>query len=699
MKNRQDTINTLTLPLYWVFFVLFLALTFGTWLHFYQKEQSKLSQTFERKSKNLITQIRKRMSYYESALHSGASFFHALNFDVNVHEWNKFATTLISNPRYKGISGIGFINNINLDEKENFIKEQKKLRPYFNIHPQHQKNTLWPITFIVPENTNLEAVGLDIAFEKNRFKAAEQARDSGLTQISGPISLVQEKTTNSGFLIYLPVYSKANINTISARKQHFVGHIYIPFTLRNLLEKLPDIDTQLLSFSIFDEETALINELNSGTHNFDPSPLFTKSIKINMYERDWDFTISSNLELRKNSQHHFLLTTLGIIIILNGLLLLYLIKNKANKKLIEIQEKLQKKIVVNDEYYQFITDALPCGIITMNREGIIERANQTACTLFAYASNEINKKSIIDLLPSISSQSIPNLIKIQEQNQSTNSDLTIDAKTKKNKIFPVEAVLTASDINGEHKVIATIVDMREKSKIINELKRSNEELDSFAYIASHDLKAPLRGIVQLSDWIIEDIGHNKMADVLHNLGMLKTRALRLEHLLADLLEYSRAGKIQGESSIVNIKAMLLDIFELLNPPSTFSLEIETTIDTIETIHMPLHLIFRNLMDNAIKHHDKETGIINIKISEHTDNYEFIFSDNGPGIKTEFQEQVFEVFRTLKPRDEVEGSGMGLSIIKKTLAHYEQDIRLISDGKSGCTFVFNWPKHLGDNNEQ
>lgn len=157
------------------------------------------------------------------------------------------------------------------------------------------------------------------------------------------------------------------------------------------------------------------------------------------------------------------------------------------------------------------------------------------------------------------------------------------------------------------------------------------------------------------------------------------------------MDYSRVGRLHGDFIELDPKQFILEIFQLSNPPKEFQCAISTKIQTINTLHVPLALIIRNLVSNAIKHHNRKDGILNITISDQPKFIEFIIKDDGPGIAPQYHEKIFEVFQTLNSRDKVEGSGIGLSIIKKLVKNYNASLNLKSDGISGSTFILHWPK--------
>jgi two-component system CheB/CheR fusion protein len=225
-----------------------------------------------------------------------------------------------------------------------------------------------------------------------------------------------------------------------------------------------------------------------------------------------------------------------------------------------------------------------------------------------------------------------------------------------------------------------------------ELERSNYELDQFAYVASHDLKAPLRAIINLAGWIAEDAGAQLPAASQEHLQKLHRRALRMDRLLDDLLIYSRLDRRSDAVEPVQLDRLIQDIVELLAPPPGFSITTSGALPQLTTVRAPLELVLRNLINNAVKHHHQPAqGVVTITVQETDAFVEFAIRDNGPGIDPQHHERIFGMFQTLRPRDEVEGSGMGLALVKKAVKQRKGSIRLTSAPDQGTTFFFTWPK--------
>lgn len=241
-------------------------------------------------------------------------------------------------------------------------------------------------------------------------------------------------------------------------------------------------------------------------------------------------------------------------------------------------------------------------------------------------------------------------------------------------------------------ILSLAMDITERRAIQEELARSNQDLEQFAYVASHDLKAPLRAIEILVEWLREDLAGFTGGEVQQNLGLLTQRTARLHRLLDDLLAYSRAGRQPGAIADVDTRLLVEDLFVLLAPPATMQLRADDSLPVLVAQQAPLEQVLRNLINNAIKHHPTRQGSVTVYAQDKGDEVLFAVEDDGAGIPVEFTEKVFQMFQTLKPRDEIEGSGMGLAIVKRIVEW--QGGRIWFHGgpaSAGTVFKFTWKK--------
>lgn len=228
------------------------------------------------------------------------------------------------------------------------------------------------------------------------------------------------------------------------------------------------------------------------------------------------------------------------------------------------------------------------------------------------------------------------------------------------------------------------------------LEKRNQEFEQFTYITSHDLRAPLRAIANLSQWIEEDLGEQLEQENQHQMQLLRGRVYRLEGMFEGLLEYSRAGRVKTEPEWVDVGALLQEIIETSAPPADLIIEVASTMPKLYTNRCQLQQVFSHLIKNAIFHLPSSTGVVTISAKPELDSYEFIVSDNGEGIEPQFQERVFQIFQTLQARDSVENVGMGLAIVKKIVESQGGTIRLDSQTGKGAQFSFTWCELVAEN---
>ena len=564
---------------HWLIVLLSILVTFLAWYYSKYQLNQKLEAKFERNAEQVVSLVKERMSLYENALWSAVAYVDASKTEINHSSWLTYSESLKINENYPGINGIGIIYNIKNEQLESYLNNQKKLRPNYVIHPFHTESEYWPITYIEPALSNKQAIGLDIAFEKNRYTSVLKARDSGQAKITAPITLVQDAKKTPGFLFYAPFYKNGTKpESILGRRESIVGVTYAPFIMKNLMQGTLEGKNRHVSIEIRDNDHILFDDQSSDSKtDFDTDPLFTKEVDMPFYGRTWSFFIQSNMQFREESA-----TNQSTFILIGGL----------------------------------IIDGMLLGLFLL-----LSRANRNAL----YYADKINEE------------------------------------------------------------------FQDKAK---HLEKSNKDLEEFSYVASHDLKSPLNAIKQITQWIEEDCKEILPEQSKKHLSLLTQRSERMMKLLDDLLDYSRINRTQFEYAPVNIKSLCNDLKVLLEIPPPFI--IYTSDITITVPKIPFEIVLRSLLSNAIKHHDRSSG--NITLSYKCDKYFHVITieDDGPGIPEKYHVKVFEIFETLKPRDQSEGSGMGLSIVKKIIDHYHGNITISQSNTRGTKISIFWP--LSDSDE-
>jgi signal transduction histidine kinase len=260
--------------------------------------------------------------------------------------------------------------------------------------------------------------------------------------------------------------------------------------------------------------------------------------------------------------------------------------------------------------------------------------------------------------------------------------------------------------SGKNVIIQRIIAQKDQLILNNKklqeysesLEKSNKELDKFASIVSHDLKAPLRAIGNLTGWIEEDSGDELSKEARTHFDMIKQRVTRMEDLINAILDYSRADRRRGEDESIDLNKMVTEVLDFIGKPDNVTMEIKNMLPVIVGDRTRMSQIFSNLIGNAIKYNDKEQIRITVSATESKDGYTISIQDNGPGIDPQFHERIFVIFQTLNRRDDVESTGVGLAIVKKIIEEFGGKIWVDSELRKGANFQFFLPKTQKSNGQ-
>jgi light-regulated signal transduction histidine kinase (bacteriophytochrome) len=247
-------------------------------------------------------------------------------------------------------------------------------------------------------------------------------------------------------------------------------------------------------------------------------------------------------------------------------------------------------------------------------------------------------------------------------------------------------------VHARREVERTLAELR---AVTDELARSNEELDQFAYAASHDLKAPLRGINHLATWIRDDFGANLDPRALEYLDLIGTRIGHLEALIDGLLEYSRIGRSSLQLRPLDMDRVVSDIVDLVPTPPHVRVEIAGPLPVITADPIRIRQVVQNLLSNAVKY---ASARVEIRTERHPTRYGFevfAISDDGPGIDPRYHDRIWGVFQRLEASDEGSGTGIGLALVRKIAREAGGDAWVRSTPGEGATFLFSWPRTRSD----
>lgn len=528
----------------------------------------------------VVRLVEERMKTYEDGLWGGVAMLKSHGHDVNGPTWLRFASSLSIERRYPGNRGVGIIHRVPRAELAGYIARHRVHRADFKVHPTRDGAVYYPITFIEPIAKNARALGLDIGHEINRRTALERARDTGEAQVTGPIVLVQDAGSTPGFLLYTPVYS-SHVETVQERRASFVGAIYSPIVMRELMEGTLARGNRHVMFSIHDGEELLYDE-HVHDADRDDDPLFTRHMEVDLNGRTWAFdvrTTKTYRELASNSQPWTILV--GGLVLDSLLLMFFLSMARANQRTIAYADEL---------------------------------------------TSELQRK----------------------------------AET---------------------------------------LLRSNRDLEQLSFLASHDLKSPLRGIVALTGFIEEDLEGKLPAESASHLKNVQSLANRMFELLDELLKYAALVN-SGENSPTQMCAvgeLVQEVCEL-NSLDVNRLVVDDQAGRQSVSGFVLKAVLNNLVSNAFKYgHGNDGNLPTCHVTTWLEGRDLMISvrDFGAGIPAGKEEVVFDIFRQLQAKEDGEGSGVGLAVVRRLVINAGGSVWVeAAEGSKqegpGANFMVRWP---------
>lgn len=366
------------------------------------------------------------------------------------------------------------------------------------------------------------------------------------------------------------------------------------------------------------------------------------------------------------------------------------------------RKKLEEQQALSEKKLRLIIEQALDAVVTLDIGGRVLEWNPRAESIFKISADEAKGKKIEDLIfsdwqKSIYSRAMANFEQLSNSNQ-FNERVELVGTDSTGRSFPIEfsvAPVSQGDLIFYSAFIRDITERKsqeeETARLLEELGSANQELKDFAYIVSHDLKAPLRSVGSLADWLIQDYAAELDGEGNMLLTLLRQRIRRMHNLIEGVLQYSKLGRIQNDKELVDVEELLNETLDSLDPATSIHITIADNLPSVMYDRIRLQQVFQNLISNAIKFLDKPIGKIDIGLKETNTHYIFLVKDNGPGIDEAHFNKIFKIFQTLQSRDEYESTGIGLSIVKRIVELNNGKVDVQSEKGVGSTFSFSVPK--------
>lgn len=346
--------------------------------------------------------------------------------------------------------------------------------------------------------------------------------------------------------------------------------------------------------------------------------------------------------------------------------------------------------------FQGLFEASSLGKLLVDDAGTIVHCNAALCASLGYVPEQLIGQPLKRLLPDRYRHSHDALVKGyaadgQARMMGQGRDLT--ALHADGTEVAVEIGLNRVRWQDQNITLAVVTDISARKRLEVDLRQANADLQEFSYVASHDLRSPLRSIADLMDWIAQDLADGQLSEVHRNLARVTPRIQRMEQLIDDLLRYARAGKTDHDYKPVSLPELVDEVLQLQPLPEGFRIA-TTGLDsrTFQAVRTPLTTVLRNLISNAVKHHDASQGLITIEATPEYNHMFITVTDDGPGIPEQASKRIFKLFQSLSSSRRTETSGIGLALCKRMTECHGGSIDVISPVANGrgARFRVWWP---------
>lgn len=347
--------------------------------------------------------------------------------------------------------------------------------------------------------------------------------------------------------------------------------------------------------------------------------------------------------------------------------------------------------------FRGLFDAAPVGLLLVDDDGRIALANRLLAEALGHDAQALSGQPLSRLLPQRHHEAHERLMagyRVTGEARRMGQGRDLTARHADGSEVPVEIGLSRVRWQRRLMTLAAVTDIGARKRLEQDLRQANADLQEFTDVASHDLRAPLRGIADLVEWIHADLPEPPAA-VARNLERIGQRVVRLERLIDELLAYARAGRAAGEPETVDLATLVAGILELQPLPPGFTLERELAVPPFAAARTPLETVLRNLLSNAVRHHDRDRGRLRLSARVEAGACAISLTDDGPGVPAHARARVFRLFQARGARgDGGGGAGIGLALSKRLVETHGGRIELyspVAEGRGTGVRVW-WPRH-------
>ena len=364
---------------------------------------------------------------------------------------------------------------------------------------------------------------------------------------------------------------------------------------------------------------------------------------------------------------------------------------------VTISKNYRKNLEAQREKYSSIIANMNLGIVEVDNQDIIQMVNHSFCQMSGFDEDELLGQVLSKIIIFKKNEFFLEKNIRRLKGESDSYEVEVFNKQRNIKHWLVSGAPRYNDtgaVIGSIGIHLDITDQKElelqKEKLVSELENSNQGLQEYAHIVSHDLKSPLRSISALATWLYEDYRDVLNEGGKQNLELMQEKVASMDKLIHGILEYSTANSSELDDSKVDLNTVISDIGETIYIPEHVKLVVPKTLPTIVADRIKMHQVFQNIIGNAVVHIEREKGLVEVLFEDLDDQWQFTISDNGVGIPEEYHKKIFDIFQSIGNNER--STGIGLSIVKKIVDRYSGTVWVDSIVGEGTQFHFTIKKN-------
>ena len=730
----------------WIVLFFGLVLTAAAWYVTDQSVRAKIQQQFDNRTSEISSAIYARMIGYEQVLWGGIGFFHASE-NIDRKKFHSYVSSLNIEKNWPGIQGIGFSIPVTAGDKAKHIGDiRNEGFPEYTIKPEADREEYSAIIYLEPFDwRNKRAFGYDMWSNDMRREAMARARDTGEASTSGIITLVQETDSDvqKGFLTYLPLYQDGvSLETIEQRRRAFIGWVYSPFRMGDLMAGILGSKQTEIEYEIFDgdnisKETMLFDS-NKIFHNETPPVAdgLMKTVVLELQGRKWTlhFTTGRDAQGVSESRQPMIVAIAGLVV---SFLLFFIVSSLAirQKYAEELAQKMTRQLAVTNKELTFQKSALDEHAIVSiaDVKGIITYANDKFSEISGYSREELIGQNHHILKSDEHSEEFWKDLWVTIANGKTwNGEIknikkgggyywvdativpTLDDRGKPTQYVAIRTDVTAQKdtenemcrlaenaeegrVQMEEQATQMEILAEEQTTLKDKATASEKSKSEFLAAMSHEIRTPMVGVIGMSNLLLET---NLTPQQLDWATSIKTSGANLMEILNEILDQSKldAGKLELSPTDFHLASLFNDtthLFDSKIDEKGLTLEVELDDTLPEDAHadrMRIGQVLSNFLSNALKF--TESGRIVVRVGhEPLDDGDFTLrievTDSGIGLSKQAQRKLFTAFTQADSSTSrtYGGTGLGLSISKQLTEMMGGEIGVSSAEGIGSTFWF------------